>query len=332
MAASRPLVYVTRHIPQAALDILASAADLEVWPDELPPPPDQLPSLLAAADGVLSMLTDRIDDNVLAGCPKLRVVAQMAVGYDNVEIAAATRRGILVTNTPGVLTDATADLTLALLLAIARRIVEAAEYARAGRWTTWGPLMLVGAPVAGATLGIVGLGRIGAAVARRARGFGMNISYHSRTRQPDLERELGVRWHDRLDGLLAEADFVSLHVPGGAATQHLIDAAALARMKPSAYVINVARGPVVDTAALLDALQRGVIAGAALDVTDPEPLPADHPLYQLANCLIVPHIGSADLTTRTRMATMAATNLVEALAGRLPPNCVNPEAFARQHP
>ncbi|MCX6020932.1 MAG: NAD(P)-binding domain-containing protein, partial [Chloroflexi bacterium] len=221
-------------------------------------------------------------------------------------------------------------LTFALLLAIARRVPEAADFARAGHWKTWGPLAFVGAEVSRATLGIVGLGRIGAAVARRARGFGMRILYHSRTRRPELEAELGVEWRAELGELLAESDFVRLHTPGGPATRHLMDAAALARMKPSAHVINVARGPVVDTAALLDALQRGVIAGAALDVTDPEPLPAENPLYRLSNCLIVPHIGSADLPTRTRMAMMAATNLTEALAGRLPPNCVNPEAYRGQ--
>lgn len=330
MATPRPRVFISRRIPQAALDIIADAADVEVWPDELPPPPDALLDRLRDADGVLSMLTDRLDDSLLTACPRLRVIANMAVGYDNVEVPAATRRGVLVTNTPGVLTDATADLTFALLLAIARRIVESADYAKAGEWKTWGPLMLVGAPVAGATLGIAGMGRIGTAVARRGRGFGMNIIYHSRTRRPDVEQELGARWCASLDELLAEADFVSLHVPGGAATHHLIDAAALAKMKPTAYVINVARGPVVDTGALLDALRSGQIAGAALDVTDPEPLPADHPLYQLPNCLIVPHIGSADLATRTKMAVMAATNLVEGLAGRLPPNCVNPEAYEQR--
>jgi glyoxylate reductase len=251
---------------------------------------------------------------LLDGAPQLRVISQCAVGYDNVDVAAAAERGILVGNTPGVLTETTADFAFALLMAAGRRVVEGVDYVRAGRWQSWGLTVLLGQDIHGATLGLVGLGRIGAAVARRARGFEMRILYHDRVRRPELEAELGLD-HVELEQLLAESDFVSLHVSLTAETRGLIGAAEFARMKPNAILINTARGPVVEMDALVTALRQGQIAAAALDVTDPEPLPADHELLSLPNVIVVPHIASASAATRERMAMMAVENLAAGLAG-----------------
>jgi lactate dehydrogenase-like 2-hydroxyacid dehydrogenase len=273
-------------------------------------------------EGILCVLTDRIDANLMDAAGKqLKVISQMAVGYDNIEVAAAQERGIPVGNTPGVLTEATADLTLALLLAHTRRIVESVEYIRTGKWRTWEPMALLGADLSGATLGIVGLGRIGKAVARRASGFDLRILAYS----PSLtaEEAAAVNAHRvELDELLCESDFVSLHCPLNKATRHLMNKNTFAKMKPTAILINTTRGPVVDQKALYHALKNGVIGGAALDVTDPEPLPLDDPLLTLPNVTIVPHIGSASKWTRDQMATMAAENLIAGLKGEPLPNQV----------
>jgi lactate dehydrogenase-like 2-hydroxyacid dehydrogenase len=306
--------------------MVRETCDVRMWEGELPPPREVVLDEVTGCDGLLCLLTTAVDAEVIAAGEKLRVISQMAVGVDNVDVGAATAAGIPVGHTPGVLTDATADMTFALLMAGARRVSEGVDYVRAGKWRTWDPMGLLGADVWGATLGIVGLGRIGAAVARRACGFAMRILYHDPTRKPELETELGVEYAE-LDELLAEADFVSLHCPLIPETRHLIDERALRRMKPMTILVNAARGPVVDSDALVRALREGWIARAALDVTDPEPIPADHPLVSLPNCTIVPHLGSATVTSRNRMATIAAANLLAGLRGERLPHCVNPEVY-----
>jgi glyoxylate reductase len=320
--ADRPRVFVARLIPDEGLDPVRAATDADIWPEELPPPRGELLKRIAGVDGVLALLTDRVDDEFLdAAGPGLKVVSNYAVGFDNVDVPACTRRGVAVGNTPGVLTDTTADLAWTLLMAAARRIVEGADYVRADRWKTWGPLLLLGPDVHGSTIGIVGFGRIGQAVARRAMGFGMRILYH------DLQRaEAAVE--TAYDALLAQSDFVSLHVNLTDVTRQLINAETLRQMKPTAVLVNTSRGPVVDSMALVDALRDGVIAAAALDVTDPEPMPASHPLVSLPNCLIVPHIASASRATRGKMAAMAAANLLAGVRGERLPTPVNPEVYA----
>ncbi|HEX2171267.1 MAG TPA: D-glycerate dehydrogenase, partial [Dehalococcoidia bacterium] len=260
-------------------------------------------------------LTERVDEELLATAPRLRIISNMAVGYDNVDLAACRRRGLPVGYTPGVLTETTADLAFALLLAAARRLVESAEYVKRGDWRYWGPLVLLGHDVHHATLGIVGLGRIGLEMARRARGFDMRILYTSRDRKPAAEAAHGLTYRE-LPDLLAESDFVSLHVPLNDTTRHLFGAAELARMKPTAILINTTRGPVVDQRALTEALRSGRIGGAALDVTDPEPIDPDDPLLSLPNVTVIPHLGSATIETRTKMALLAVDNLLAGLAGR----------------
>ena len=277
------------------------------------------------------MLTDPIDTVVLHAGRRLRIVAQMAVGYDNVDVAAATERGILVTNTPGVLTETTADLAFALLLAAARRVVEGDRLARTGGWKSWHPSFLLGQDVHGATLGIVGLGQIGQAVARRARGFDMRILYHDRTRHVEAEAGLSAEFVD-LEHLLRESDFVSLHVPLSPETRHLIGGRELALMKPTAVLVNAARGPVVDQQALYEALRERRIAAAGLDVMEVEPIPVDDPLLTLDNVVITPHVGSASVATRAKMAEMAVESILQALRGELPVRCVNPEALSRRRP
>ncbi len=308
---------------------LADVQGIEVWPEETPAPREVFLEKVRDAEGILSLLTDRIDAEVIAAAPRLRVISNMAVGYDNVDVAAATARGIFVGNTPGVLTDTTADLAFALMLAVARRIVEAVDYVRRGLWKTWLPNLFLGLDVHHATLGIVGMGRIGYQVARRGRGFDMRVIYYSRSRKPEVETELGAEFAP-LDDLLREADFVSLHVPLTPQTYHLIGERELDLMKPTAVLVNTARGPVVDQAALYRALLRGRPAGAGLDVTDPEPIPPDDPLLSLPNVVVVPHIGSASHATRLRMAMLAVENLKAGLRGEIPPHCVNPEVG--QHP
>jgi len=325
---TRPVVYVTRRIPETGLAPVREACQVRLWEGELPPPKTVLLQEVADCDGLLCLLTDPIDDEVMAAGPRLRVISQMAVGVDNIDLRAATVRGIPVGHTPGVLTEATADFTFALLMAAARRIPEGVDYVRAGKWRTWEPMGLLGVDVWGATLGIVGIGRIGTAVARRAHGFAMHILYYDPTRRPELEAGLGIEYAE-LDDLLARSDFVSLHCPLTPETYHLIGEAALRRMKPTAILINAARGPVVDPAALVRALSEGWIRAAALDVTEPEPIPPDHPLLSLPNCIVLPHIASATVSTRERMAAMAAENLLAGLRGERLPYCANPEVYAR---
>ncbi len=324
---SLPRVYVTRLIPDAGLALLRESCEVAVWEGELPPPRDVLLREAAQAEGLLCLLTDRIDAALMDAAPRLKVISNYAVGFDNIDIPAATARGLPVGNTPGVLTETTADFAFALLMAAARRVVEGARFVQAGNWRTWGPTLLLGQDVHGATLGLVGLGRIGQAVARRAGGFAMRILFHDPGMDPAEARARFGAEARSLDDLLAEADFVSLHVPATPQTHHLIGARELGLMKPTAILINTARGTVVDPDALYHALAAGQIAAAALDVTEPEPLPPDSPLLTLDNCLVVPHIASASVTARTKMATMAAANLLAGLRGERLPHCVNPAVY-----
>ena len=323
-----PRVFVTRQLPGSALDELRERADVSVWEDEQPPTREELIEAVAEVEGLLCLLTDNIDAGLLEAAPRLRVISTMAVGYDHIDVDAATRQGILVCHTPGVLTETTADFAFALLLAAARRLPEGERAAREGRWTTWHPSFLLGQDVYAATLGIVGLGQIGQAVARRARGFQMRVLYHSRTRKPELEQELQCAYAS-FDNLLAESDFVSVHVPLTPETRHIFNQDAFARMKPTAVFVNTSRGAVVDEAALLRALESHHIAGAAIDVTETEPLPKHDPLLRLPNLLVTPHIGSASAATRARMAEMAVENLLAGLAGKTPKHCVNPQVLAQ---
>jgi glyoxylate reductase len=297
-------VFVTRELPFPALERLEAEHEVDTWPGDLAPPPDELRARTSEADGLLSMVADRVDEALLDAAPNLRAIANYAVGTDNIDLEAAAARGLPVGNTPDVLTDATADLAFALILALARGIVSGAETVRAGEWRTWEPAGALGTDLAGATLAIVGRGRIGEAVARRAAGFGMEVVHSSRSSGLPL------------DQLLGQADVISLHTPLTPDTRHLIDASALARMKPTALLVNTARGGIVDQDALREALMEGRIGGAALDVTEPEPLPGDHPLLDAPNLLVVPHLGSATRRTRARMAEMAVENLLAALDGR----------------
>ena len=303
-------VFVTRELPFPALERLTAEHEVDTWPGGLAPPPEDLRARTSEADGLLAMVADRIDEALLAAAPNLRAIANFAVGTDNIDLDAAAARGIPVGNTPDVLTDATADLAFALILALARGIVSGAATVRAGEWLTWDPAGDLGTDLAGATLGIVGRGRIGDAVARRAAGFGMEVVHSSRSSGLPLGE------------LLERADVVSLHTPLTPDTRHLIDARALARMKPTSLLINTARGGIVEQEALREALIDGRIGGAALDVTDPEPLPGDDPLLDAPNLLVVPHLGSATRRTRARMAEMAVENLLAALDGRPMPHPV----------
>ncbi len=312
----RPRVFVARRIPDGGLEAVAAACEMDLWEDELPPPRDELLRRVAGCVGVLTLLTDRVDDAFLdAAGPGLRVVSNYAVGFDNIDVAACARRGIAVGNTPGVLTETTADLAWALLMAAARRLPEGDRFVRDGRWKTWGPMLLLGPDVYGATLGIVGFGRIGQALARRAGGFGMKILYHDVEELPVEVTGPFDATYLPLEDLLAQSDFVSLHVNLSPVTQHLINRESLGWMKPNAVLVNTSRGPVIDQAALAEALRDGVIWAAALDVTDPEPISMDDPLVGLDNCIIVPHIASASRATRDTMAAMAAANLLAGVRG-----------------
>jgi lactate dehydrogenase-like 2-hydroxyacid dehydrogenase len=321
-----PKVFVTRIIPEAGLSLVLQACAAEVWQDELPPTREALLAHVRGVDGLLCLLTDCIDGEVMdAAGPGLKVISNHAVGYDNIDVPAATRRRLPVGNTPGILTDATADFAFALLMAAARRVVEGDRFVHAGKWQTWGPSLLLGTDFNGATLGLVGFGRIGQAVAKRAQGFGLRVIYADPTASPDLS--LNARQVD-LETLLREADFISLHVPLTADTRHLVNTSTLAKMKPNAVLVNTSRGAVVDQAALYQALKDHRIFAAALDVTDPEPLPPDSPLLALDNLVIAPHIASASFTTRSNMARMAAENLIAGLRGERLPNCINPEVYS----
>ena len=326
----KPKVLVTRRVPEEGLQPLRAACEVRVWDSDDPVPRDSLLRDVAGADGLYCLLTERVDAEVLNAAPRLKVVSNMAVGFDNIDVAECTRRRIPVGNTPGVLTETTADLTWALLMAAARRVVEGVDYVRAGRWTTWGPLLLRGPDVHGATLGIFGFGRIGQAVARRARGFDIRLLYHDRVRDAQAEAELGATFVD-FEALLRQSDFLTIHASLNPETRHVFDAGALSKMKSSAVLVNAARGPLVEPQALHDALKTGRLFAAALDVTDPEPLPAGHPLLSLPNCLVVPHIGSASSGTRAKMAAMAAENLLAGLRAERLPNCVNPAVYDAQH-
>ena len=322
---SKPEVFVTRDLPSAALRPLAASAQLEIWDSFMPPDYEVLLNKVRACDGLLCLLTDRVDAALLDAAPALKVVSNMAVGYDNIDVAAASARGIPVGNTPGVLTETTADFAFALLMSVARRIPEAQAYIRDGHWRTWHPTVLSGQDVHGATLGIIGFGRIGQALARRAQGFDMRVLV--KTRGHSAAVEAADAEAATLDDLLRQSDFVSLHVPFDASTRNLIGARELALMKPTAILINTARGGVVDGAALYAALRDGAILAAGLDVTDPEPIPLDDPLLTLDNCLVVPHIASASVATRTKMAEMAVANVIAGLRGERLPTCVNPSVY-----
>ncbi len=324
----RPNVAVTRLIPEAGLDVLRAACDVTIWEGDLPPGPAELDALLEGKDGVLSLLTERVDGDLLDRHPSLRVVSNFAVGFDNVDVDAATARNVAVCNTPGVLTQATAEFAFTLLVSAARRVVEADAYVRDGNWQTWGPRLLLGQDIAGSTLGIVGFGRIGKELARMASGFNMRILANAAYEDPNAAAEFGVRYVP-LDELLRESDYVSLHVALTPETHQLIGARELGLMKSTAVLINASRGPVVDTDALVAALEGGEIFAAGLDVTDPEPLPVDHPLVSAPNCIVAPHIASATVTTRDAMARLAANNLIDVLNGKMPEVIVNPEVLAR---
>ena len=326
MSQQQPKIYVTRRLPEAALAPLRTCGEVQVWESDHAIPRETLLQEIIDTVALLGMVTERIDDDLLDHAPQLKLVANMAVGYDNVDVPALTRRGVVLTNTPGVLTETTADLTFALMLGIARRIGEGERRVRAGQWPVWSPFVFLGTDVHHATLGIIGLGRIGIEVAKRARGFDMRVLYHNRSQNKDAEEQLGCTRVD-MDTLLSESDFVVVLVPLGPQTHRLISAPQLKKMKPTAFLVNAARGPIVDALALYEALRDNVIAGAALDVTDPEPLPADDPLLTLDNCLVVPHVGSASIATRTRMATLAAENIAAFLSGRRPPTPVNPQVL-----
>jgi len=323
---SLPLVLITHTLPEGWLDLLEGRCRTIIGPVDATRLAPELEEHLQEAEGLYSLLTIPVNKALLERAPRLRVVSNMAVGVDNIDLAACTRRGIPVGNTPGVLTEGTADLAMALLLAAARRLPEASRDAREGRWRTWSPTGWLGADLNGSTLGVIGMGKIGSAVARRASAFGVRVVYSDPDPHPETEESSGAE-RLPLEELLRQSDFVSLHVPLTDETRGLIDQEALRRMKPSAILINTSRGPVVKTEDLLQALQKGWIAAAAVDVTDPEPLPPEHPLYNQANCLISPHIGSATQNTRRRMAERACENLLAGLEGRRLPFCANPEVY-----
>ena len=324
---SQATVFVTRRLPPVALERLAEHCQLEVWEDFLPPDYDVLHQKIKGLDALLCLLTDRVDAELIAAASHLKVISNMAVGYDNIDVAAASKRGIPVGNTPGVLTETTADFAFALLMAVARRIPEAQAYIKAGHWKTWHPTVLSGQDIYGATLGIVGFGRIGQAVARRAVGFGMRILAHGGGHE-DAIRAVGAEKVSLAD-LLAQSDYVSLHVPLTEKTHHLIGASELEIMKPTAILVNTARGAVVDSKALCDALRQGQILAAGLDVTEPEPILPDDPLLTLNNCVVVPHIASASVAARRKMSEMAVDNVIAGISGKPLPTCVNPQVYDR---
>ena len=317
-------IFIIRIIPDRGLVLVKEHfSTCDIWSADLPPSREELLQRVRGVDGLLCLLTEKIDAELMdvAG-PQLKVISSMSVGVDHIDVAAATARRIPVGNTPGVLTDATADMAFALLFASARRVVEGEKYVRSGNWKTWNPKLLLGADFVGATLGIVGFGRIGQAVAKRAQGFDMRVIYYDPTSQPAY----GAQPVD-LDTLVRESDFVSVHVPLTEKTKHLVNAEFLAKMKPNSILVNTSRGGVVDQVALYGVLKAKRIFAAALDVTDPEPLPTDNPLLELENCLIVPHLGSASQHTRDMMSLLAAQNLIAGLKGERLPNCVNPEVY-----
>jgi glyoxylate reductase len=323
----KPRVYVTRQIFPDALDLIEKSAELELWPDDEPPSPEQLMEAMSNVDGAIINVMDRIDAPLLDAAPKLRVLSQVAAGLDNIDIPEATKRDIMVGYTPGVLAKSTADLAFALLLAVARRVVESDKWVREGNWKiSHHPMFWLGSEVNGSTLGILGLGGIGLEMAKRGLGFDMKVLYHSRTRKRDLEKEYGLKYAS-FKRVLAESDFLSIHVPLTPQTNHFIGEKQLKMMKPSSILVNLSRGPVVDTEALHQALTKGTIAGAGLDVFDPEPVPTDHPILGLDNVVVLPHIGSASNRSRRDMHLLAARNLVAGLNGDRLEECANPEVY-----
>jgi glyoxylate reductase len=328
--ASKLKVFVTRRIPDQGLDRIREHCEARVWPELLPPPYEVIRQEVAGCDGLVSLLTDRIDAALLDAAPRLRVVSNFAVGFNNIDVAAATARGISVGNTPGVLTEATADMAFCLLIAAARRVVEGHAYTLSGKWKTWEPLGHLGQDLVGQTLGILGMGRIGYALARRCRGgWDMKVLYHDVRPNEKAEEELGARRVD-LDTLLDESDFVSIHTDLNETTRGLINATTLAKMKRTAVLVNTARGPIIDQQALYEALRSSTIFAAGLDVTDPEPPAPDDPLLQLPNVVVAPHIASATVGTRNAMAAICADNLLAGLDGRPLPAWVNPEVADRR--
>lgn len=320
----KPKVFVTRVIRDAGLNLLQEFCDAEIWQDDLPPARDILLEKVRGIDGLLCLLTDRIDGEVLdAAGAQLKVVSNHAVGFDNIVVPDATARRIPIGNTPGILTDATADFAFALLMSAARRVNEAERYLRDGKWKTWGPSILLGMDFVGKTLGLVGFGRIGQAVAKRAAGFDLRVIYYD----PGAEAVVNATPVNSLDELLHASDFVSVHTPLNDSTRRMVNADFLGKMKRNAILVNTSRGPVVDQDALYRALKSHQIFAAALDVTDPEPLPMDSPLLTLENCIIAPHIASASEKTRDDMARLAANNLIAGLKGERLPHCVNPEVY-----
>lgn len=324
----KPGVFITRRIPSEAMRQLDQVADVHLWDGDDAVPRDILLEEVSEATGLLCLLTEKIDEELLENAGQLKVVANMAVGFDNIDLNACGRRGVVVTNTPGVLTETSADFAFALLMAISRRVVEGDRYVREGKWKTWGPLLLLGQDLHHSVLGIIGLGRIGAEVAKRAQGFDMKILYHNNSRRDELERRYGLEYVD-LDTLLGESDFVTLHVDLNPKTRHLLSAPQFRTMKRTSYLVNTARGAIVDLEALYHALLAGELAGAALDVTEPEPIAPNHPLLELPNVIVCPHIASASVDTRTRMATLAVDNLVAVLKNEKPPTPVDLHAAQR---
>jgi len=322
----KPKVYVTRQLFEKAVNFLKKHADVEVFEGEdNPVPREVLLKKVKKVDGLLCLLTDKIDAEVLDSGKNLRVVSNYAVGFNNIDIGEATKRGVYVANTPGILTETTADCTFALMMCIARRIAEADRYTRNGSWIhAWGPKMFLGSDLHGKTLGILGMGRIGTALTKRAKGFGMNVIYYDNIRRMDLEDELGIKYCSFLV-LLKKSDFVSIHVPLTDATYHMIGERELSSMKKTAFLINTARGPIVSEEALYHALKNKLIAGAGIDVFEKEPIDKDNPILKLDNIVITPHIASASIDTRTNMAVLASTNLIDVLEGRVPTNLVNPD-------
>ena len=328
---SKPKAYVTREIPRRGLDVIKENFNVKVWQEYAPPSKEVILKESAEVDAVVSLLSDSIDAEVFDIAPKLKIVSQFAVGFDNIEVEEATKRGIYITNTPGVLTETTADFAWALLMAIARRVVDADNYIRTKQWKVgWHPNMLAGSDIYGATIGIIGAGRIGAAMAQRATGFKMRILYYDVISRPDIERNFGAKRMD-MNSIMREADFVSVHVPLMKETYKLIDADKLRLMKKTAYLINNSRGPVVDEKALYRAIKEKRIAGAALDVFEQEPTPVANPLLQLDNIIMAPHISSASYETRSKMAEIVSNNLIAFFKGIRPPNLVNPSVMQTRH-
>ncbi|MGJ9384216.1 2-hydroxyacid dehydrogenase [Salipaludibacillus sp. CF4.18] len=314
----KPKIYITRKLPKEIINNLEEYFIISMWQEEdVPVPRDVLLENVKDIDGLFCLLTEDINKELLDKAPNLKIISNMAVGYNNVDVEEAKKRNIIVTNTPGVLTETTADLTFTLLMTAARRIVEASSYLNEGNWKTWSPMQLTGQDIHGATLGIIGLGRIGEALVKRAKGFDMNIIYNNREPKPEKERELGIQYRD-LNSLLKESDFVCILIPYSPNVYHLIGEKELSMMKSTAVLVNTARGGIVNESALYNALKNGVIWGAGLDVFEKEPVSLDHPLLTLKNVVTLPHIGSASINTRLKMAELASNNLIKVLSGEEP--------------